>query len=171
VRAEARDRIAGEANPGAGPGKRWQDLRMVNDPESEIPVSMQRYPAADITPSEYEEFVFSLFGGLEPLLDNLKVQLLERIAGMDGSYTFDVTVRYSFAGLVLAATFFDHRAAGFCGDPSARFDGYEGQRAIPPEGNEKRPWLRPEPLCGAERAFRGAVETSGPGGVAPGSAA
>jgi len=43
--------------------------------------------------------VVQLLGSAKPVVDNLAVTLHEKITGVDGTYDFDATVRYRFAGM------------------------------------------------------------------------
>jgi hypothetical protein len=54
-----------------------------------------------MTPSEFEIFVTSLFSAVaeEGTASNLRIQNHEVIAGPDGTYDFDATVRYDLAGM------------------------------------------------------------------------
>ncbi|MGI5202501.1 restriction endonuclease [Spirillospora sp. CA-108201] len=57
-------------------------------------------PRPGITPAEFEEFVADrLFGAAAPHVSGLSVTLHERVAGSDGTYDLDATVRYRFAGM------------------------------------------------------------------------
>lgn len=60
-------------------------------------------PAASrpgITPAEFEEFVAErLLGSAAPHVSGLSVTLHEKVAGSDGTYDLDATVRYRFAGM------------------------------------------------------------------------
>jgi hypothetical protein len=59
-----------------------------------------RYPYPAITPAEFEDFVArDLLGAARPAVDELAVTVHEKVAGADGTYDFDATVRYRFAGL------------------------------------------------------------------------
>lgn len=59
-----------------------------------------RYPYSGITPGEFEEFVAEeLLGAAAAEVDGLVVGLHEKVAGVDGVYEFDATVRYRFAGM------------------------------------------------------------------------
>lgn len=60
---------------------------------------MLRYPPAEITPREFEEYVAGLFGTLRPEIGVPRVELHDRVEGTDGSYDFDATVRYQWAGM------------------------------------------------------------------------
>jgi hypothetical protein len=57
------------------------------------------YPAADITPAQFEQFVVDTFQSVETAVDNLKVELHDKIVGVDGEYDFDATVRFSMGGM------------------------------------------------------------------------
>jgi hypothetical protein len=67
--------------------------------ESEVPKRMQRYPPAEITAAEFEEFVAGVFDSVAPEMENLSVTIHDQIQGVDGSYDFDATVRFSWAGV------------------------------------------------------------------------
>jgi hypothetical protein len=54
------------------------------------------FPPPDVTPAEFERFVITLFAGLP-----VTVTLGEKVAGVDGVYEFDATVRHTLAGLDL----------------------------------------------------------------------
>lgn len=57
------------------------------------------YPAADITPSEFEQFVVELLDSVTPRVDELEVTLHDKIEGADGLYDFDATVRFGLGGM------------------------------------------------------------------------
>jgi Restriction endonuclease len=58
------------------------------------------YPQPEITPGEFEDFVAcQLLGAAAPEVNNLTVALHDKIMGADGTYDFDATVRYQFAGM------------------------------------------------------------------------
>lgn len=71
---------------------------MVED-TSDQPDWVQRYPSADISASEFEDWVAEVLGSVGPELDDLRVEVHELVTGMDGAYDFDATVRYRWAGL------------------------------------------------------------------------
>ncbi|MEU9841185.1 restriction endonuclease [Actinomadura sp. NPDC048032] len=53
-----------------------------------------------VTPAEFEEFVADrLLGSAAPHVSGLSVTLHEKVAGSDGTYDLDATVRYRFAGM------------------------------------------------------------------------
>lgn len=58
-----------------------------------------RYPPAEISPAEFEAFVVDLLKAGSPEVESLNVTLHERIAGVDGEFDFDGTVRYRFLGM------------------------------------------------------------------------
>jgi Restriction endonuclease len=64
--------------------------------ESKFPL---RYPPADITPSEFEEWIGELFAAATPRVDNLRVKVHDIVRGVDGTFDIDVTVRYVFGGM------------------------------------------------------------------------
>jgi hypothetical protein len=58
------------------------------------------YPPADITPSEFEEFVAEqLLASAGTEVSDLRVTLHDKVRADDGTYDFDATVRYQFAGM------------------------------------------------------------------------
>ena len=58
------------------------------------------YPQPEITPGEFEEFVAEqLLGSAGSEVSDLVVNVHEKITGADGTYDFDATVRYQFAGM------------------------------------------------------------------------
>lgn len=69
----------------------------MTDDDAVVPSWLARYPAADISPSEFEEWVSEVFRSAAHGLDDLRVALHERIAGTDGSFDFDATVRFRWA--------------------------------------------------------------------------
>ncbi|HVB45228.1 MAG TPA: restriction endonuclease [Streptosporangiaceae bacterium] len=71
----------------------------MHDDDARVARPTAHYPPADITPKQFEEFVANLLGAAEPIVDNLRVTLHEKIARPDGTYDFDATVRYDFAGM------------------------------------------------------------------------
>lgn len=70
----------------------------MND-DSEVSSVTARYPPANITPAEFETFVAELLGSVATEVEDLDVRVLDTIEGVDGSYVFDATVRFTFAGL------------------------------------------------------------------------
>jgi hypothetical protein len=57
------------------------------------------YPAADITPAEFERFVVELLGSVSPHVDAFDVNLHDKVQGVDGLYDFDATVRFALGGM------------------------------------------------------------------------
>jgi hypothetical protein len=58
------------------------------------------YAQPEITPGEFEEFVAKqLLESADSEVNDLSISLHEKIAGADGTYDFDTTVRYQFAGM------------------------------------------------------------------------
>jgi hypothetical protein len=72
---------------------------LVHDDDTRVARPTAHYPPPDITPKQFEEFVANLLGAAEPIVDNLRVTLHEKITRPDGTYDFDATVRYDFAGM------------------------------------------------------------------------
>ncbi len=63
---------------------------------------MARYPPAEITAAQFEQFAVELLTAGksgQPELEEFGVQTLEQIDGVDGSYIFDATVRFRLFGL------------------------------------------------------------------------
>lgn len=64
-----------------------------------VAIETARYPQADITPAEFEQFVVELLESVNPSVDDLKVILHDKIPGVDGLYDFDATVRFGLGGM------------------------------------------------------------------------
>jgi hypothetical protein len=56
-------------------------------------------PAEDISPAEFERFVADLLRSGSPGLEDYSVETHEVLGGIDGSYDFDATVRFSVLGM------------------------------------------------------------------------
>lgn len=69
------------------------------DDESAVGREMVQYPPADITSDEFEAFVTELFQATADQLEELTVTPHEKIVASDGTYDFDATVRFDWAGL------------------------------------------------------------------------
>ena len=67
--------------------------------DREVAPETTHYPAADITPSEFEQFVVELLESVGPRVEALEVTLHDKIQGADGLYDFDATVRFGFGGM------------------------------------------------------------------------
>ena len=67
--------------------------------DEEIPVWAARYPQGDISAGEFEQFVFQLLGSAAPTLTGFRVTSHESVKGVDGTYDFDATVRFSWSGM------------------------------------------------------------------------
>lgn len=67
--------------------------------EEDIDRATSHYPPADISAAEFEEFVVRLLSCASDQVDDLAVTLHDRIAGVDGRYDFDATVRFTFSGV------------------------------------------------------------------------
>jgi Restriction endonuclease len=65
----------------------------------EVASETARYPAADITPAQFEQFVVELLESVSPLVEGLEVALHDKIQGADGLYDFDATVRFGLGGM------------------------------------------------------------------------
>ncbi len=57
------------------------------------------FPAADITPAEFESYVVELFTAVAPFAEDFTVTLHDKIIGPDGVYDFDATVRFTLGGM------------------------------------------------------------------------
>lgn len=68
------------------------------DPQ-EVAYETARYPPADITPDEFEQWVVGLIKSVAPLVEALEVTLHDKIQGVDGLYDFDATVRFNLGGM------------------------------------------------------------------------
>ncbi len=71
----------------------------MNGDDPELDPWLARYPPADLTPEEFEQFVADLFRSAHKNVEDLQVTSHERIAGVDGVYDFDATVRYRLLGM------------------------------------------------------------------------
>jgi len=73
----------------------------MREPDDVVARPTAHYPPADITPTEFERFVTSLFDAIEEAggIANLRIQNHEVVEGRDGTYDFDATVRYELAGM------------------------------------------------------------------------
>jgi hypothetical protein len=72
---------------------------MSDHSEEAIVPPLLRYPPADISPAEFEQFVVDALSSMGGDLENYTVTLHETIVGGDGTYDFDATVRYSAMGM------------------------------------------------------------------------
>ena len=69
------------------------------DDDVEIPGLPIQYPAADISPGQFENWVVEVLNAAGPQVEDLQVILHDRISGVDGTYDLDATVRYRWAGM------------------------------------------------------------------------
>ncbi|MGM9471319.1 restriction endonuclease [Pseudarthrobacter sp. YS3] len=60
---------------------------------------MLRYPAADITAAEFEEYVVETLRSVHKELDNVVVTLHDVLEGVDGSYDMDGTMTFESGGM------------------------------------------------------------------------
>ena len=58
-----------------------------------------RYPPADITPAEFEIWTAQVFEVAARGLEKFTVTIHDRVAGVDGEFDFDATVRFEWAGM------------------------------------------------------------------------
>jgi hypothetical protein len=73
--------------------------RTLNVTSDESDAVMSRYPPAEISPGEFEQFVAELFDSLSGEVEDLRLALHDRIEGVDGTFEFDATIRYRWRGL------------------------------------------------------------------------
>lgn len=73
---------------------------MTDDDDSRIarPTAFYGRPP-EMTPGEFEEYVVELLKAANSEVDDLNIQLHEKIVGADGEYDLDATVRFSFNGM------------------------------------------------------------------------
>jgi len=71
----------------------------VPDDDQGVARATAHYPAAEITPAEFEQFVVDLLESASPVVDSLRVTLHDKIQGTDGLYDFDATVRFRVGGI------------------------------------------------------------------------
>jgi hypothetical protein len=71
----------------------------MNEDDTRIARQTALYPEPEISPGEFEEFVAELLGSASSEVRDLIVKLHEKIAGAEGSYDFDATVRFRLAGM------------------------------------------------------------------------
>ncbi len=68
--------------------------------EDEVAFPTTFYPAADITPVQFEEFVVELLKSMEAVAGIPPVVTLhEKVQGTDGEYDFDATARFDWGGM------------------------------------------------------------------------
>lgn len=58
-----------------------------------------RYPVADMSAARFEEFVVGLFSAVSDRVTDMRVTLHEKITGVDGTYDFDATVRFTLGAM------------------------------------------------------------------------
>lgn len=69
------------------------------DSDEEVPLWAKRYPPADITPHEFEEWIVEVLGSAADALDELRITPHDRVTGSDGTFDLDATVRFRLMGL------------------------------------------------------------------------
>jgi hypothetical protein len=74
-------------------------LNSVTEDDPDETSWFQGYPAPDLTPTEFEHWVAEVFESAAPGHEGLRVTLHEAILGTGGSYDFDATIRYRWAGM------------------------------------------------------------------------
>lgn len=85
----------------AGDGLAQEPVVLAVEPDDEAKVDrwVAHHPPAEITPQEFEQFVAEVLRASTPGLEQFHVQPHEKIAGTDGVYDFDATVRFVIAGM------------------------------------------------------------------------
>lgn len=67
--------------------------------DEDVAPATAHYPAAEITPAEFEQFVVELIEAGGTAVEAPKVTLHDKIVGTDGTYDFDATIRFSLGGM------------------------------------------------------------------------
>jgi Restriction endonuclease len=62
-------------------------------------VWLGRYPPADMTPEEFEQWTAQILEAGGHGLDKFNIAVHDRISGVDGRFDFDATVRFEWAGM------------------------------------------------------------------------
>jgi hypothetical protein len=62
--------------------------------DDEVDPITSQHPPADISPAEFEEFVVQLLKSIYSKVDDLIITPHDKVTGADGTYDFDVTVRF-----------------------------------------------------------------------------
>ncbi|GLC62603.1 hypothetical protein PLESTB_001918300 [Pleodorina starrii] len=71
----------------------------LKDHSPEVAFETSRYPPADMTPAEFEQFVVETLRSINHDVDDFEVTLHEMVEGNDGTYDMDATVRFGLAGM------------------------------------------------------------------------
>jgi hypothetical protein len=74
-------------------------FRGMEPDESKVDPWTARYPTADITPAEFEQFVADVLATGAPGLEGYRVTAHETVKGVDGMYDFDATARFRLHGM------------------------------------------------------------------------
>jgi len=92
--------VAHRRTPGRLPCARRQGWEAGGVPDDQsVARATAHYPAAEITPAEFEQFVVDLLESASTAVDALRVTLHDKIQGTDGLYDFDATVRFRMVGM------------------------------------------------------------------------
>jgi hypothetical protein len=75
-------------------------------------IQVDNWPDFEISPAQYEEVVADLMRSADVDVANLEVALLDKIAGLDGEFVIDVTVRFRLFGFDYLTLFECKRHAG-----------------------------------------------------------
>lgn len=67
--------------------------------ETDVPVGMFQYPAADISPDEFEAWVGELLESASADLQDLCITVHDKVFGTDGTFDLDATIRFRWAGM------------------------------------------------------------------------
>jgi hypothetical protein len=72
---------------------------MSNVADGRVPAPMARGAPIQLSAVEFETLVAELFGQASSQVEGLRVTKHDRIGGVDGTYDFDATIRYRWAGM------------------------------------------------------------------------
>ncbi len=78
------------------PGHHVEDVKPADD---RVPAPMAMSALIELSAAEFETLVAELFGQASSHVDGLRVTEHDRVRGVDGTYDFDATVRYRWAGM------------------------------------------------------------------------
>lgn len=73
--------------------------KMSNLADDRVPAPMAMTALIELSAAEFETLVAELFGQASSHVDGLRVTEHDRVHGVDGTYDFDATVRYRWAGM------------------------------------------------------------------------
>lgn len=82
---------------GSNPGK-TEDMAL-EDHSHVVAFETTRYPPADMSPADFEQFVVKTLRSINHEVDDLKVTLHELVEASDGTYDMDATMRFRLGGM------------------------------------------------------------------------